>query len=71
MITGKSYVNESDFKAPVPGEETNNASVVCLDLPRPLAPVLDGSVLARVDAGDGHFQRFGISMLLWYHPGGF
>ena len=76
VITGKSYVNESDFKVLVPGEEADNASVVYLDLTRPLAPALDGSVRlgwprAEADVGDAYFQRFGISMLLRYRPGGF
>ena len=76
VITGKSYVNESDFKVLVPGEEADNASVIYLDLTRPLAPALDGSVRlgwtrAEADVGDAYFQRFGISMLLRYRPGGF
>ena len=76
VITGKSYVNESDFKVLIPGEEADNASVVYLDLARPLAQDLDGSVRlgwtrAEADVGNAYFQRFGVSMLLRYRPGGF
>lgn len=63
-------------KVLVPGEEVNNALVVYLDLARPFAPALDGSVRlgwtrAEADVGDSYFQRFGISMLLRCHPNGF
>jgi hypothetical protein len=56
--------------------QADNASVVYLDLALPLAPALDGSVRlgwtrAEADVGNAYFQRFGISMLLWYRPGGF
>lgn len=76
VVTGKSYVNQSDFKVLVPGEEADNASVVYLDLARPLALGLDASLRlgwtrAEADVGNAYFQRFGASMLLRYRPGGF
>ena len=75
VVTGKSYVNQSDFKVLVPGEEADNASVVYLDLARPLALGLDASLRlgwtrAEADVGNAYFQRFGLSMLLRYRPGG-
>ena len=71
IITTKSYVNESDFKVLVPGEEADNASVFYLDLARPLAVVVDGSLRlgwtrAEADVGDAYFRRFGLSVLLRY-----
>ncbi|MSR36644.1 MAG: hypothetical protein EXR95_08385 [Gemmatimonadetes bacterium] len=76
VVTGKSYVNQSDFKVLVPGEEADNASVVYLDLARPVALGLDASLRlgwtrAEADVNDAYFQRFGVSMLLRYRPGGF
>ena len=76
IITTKSYVNESDFKVLVPGEEADNASVFYLDLARPLAVAVDGSLRlgwtrAEADVGDAYFRRFGLSVLLRYRPGAF
>lgn len=76
VLTAKSYVYESDFKLLVPGEEADNASVLYLDLARPLAPALDGSLRlgwtrAEAGVGDAYFQRFGLSLLLRYRPGPF
>ena len=72
--TQKAYVRESEFKLLVPGEEADNASVLYLDLARPLATALDGSLRlgwtrAEADVGNAYFQRFGLSMLLRYRPG--
>jgi hypothetical protein len=74
--TEKEYVNKSDFKVLVPGEEADNASVIYLDLSRPVALGLDASLRlgwtrAEADVGNAYFQRFGMSMLLRYRPGGF
>ena len=76
VLTAKSYVNESDFKVLVPGEEADNASVLYLDLARAIARGVDGSVRlgwtrAEADVGDAYFQRFGVSMQLRYRPGAF
>lgn len=76
VVTAKSYVNETDFKLLVPGEEADNASVVYLDLARPVTPGIDGSLRlgwtrAEADVGDAYFQRFGVSLQLRYRPGTF
>lgn len=76
VLTRKSYVNQSDFKVLVPGEEADNASVVYVDLSRAIARGMDGSVRmgwtrAEADVGDAYFQRFGVSMLVRYRPGSF
>ena len=76
VLTAKSYVNESDFKVLVPGEEADNASVLYLDLARSLAPAVDASLrlgwtCTEADVGDAYFQRFGASMLVRYRPGPF
>ena len=60
VVTAKSYVNETDFKLLVPGEEADNASVVYLDLARPFTPGIDGSLRlgwtrAEADVGDAYF----------------
>jgi hypothetical protein len=76
VITAKSYVSQTEFTLLVPGEEADNASVLYLDLARPLALGLDGSVRlgwtrAEADVGDQYFQRFGASLQLRYRPAGF
>jgi hypothetical protein len=76
VLTAKSYVNETEFKVLVPGEEADAASVLYLDLSRAIARGIDGSLRlgwtrAEVDVGDAYFQRFGVSMLLRYRPGSF
>jgi hypothetical protein len=76
VLTEKSYVNESDFKVLVPGEEADNASVLYLDLSRAIVRGIDGSVRvgwtrAEADVGNAYFQRFGVSMLLRYRPTSF
>lgn len=76
VVTAKSYVSQSDFKVLVPGEEADNASVVYLDVARPIALGLDGSIRfgwtrAEAEVGDQYFQRFGASLQLRYRPRGF
>ena len=76
VVTAKSYVSQTDFKVLVPGEEADNASVLYLDLARPLALGLDGSLRlgwtrAEADVGDQYFQRFGASLQLRYRPEAF
>jgi hypothetical protein len=73
VLTAKSYVNESDFKVLVAGEEADNASVLYLDLSRAIVRGIDGSLRmgwtrAEAEVGDAYFQRFGVSMLLRYRP---
>jgi hypothetical protein len=73
VITGKSYVQESDFARLVPGEEADNASIAYLQLTRPLAANLDGAVRfgwtrAETDIGDAYYQRFGSSVQFNYRP---
>jgi hypothetical protein len=73
VLTTKSYVNETDFKVLVPGEEADNASVVYLDLARPIAADLDASLRlgwtrAEADVRDSYFERLGVSVLLRYRP---
>jgi hypothetical protein len=73
VVTGKSYVSKSPFARLVPGEEADNASVVYLDVNRPLAPNLDASVRfgfsrGETDIGDAYFQRYGASFFLNYRP---
>lgn len=73
VVTGKSYVSNLPFARLVPGEEADNASVVYLDVNRPLAPDLDASVRfgysrGETDIGDAYFQRYGVSFFLNYRP---
>lgn len=73
VVTGKSYVSKTPFARLVPGEEADNASVVYLDVNRPLAPNLDASVRfgfsrGETDIGDAYFQRYGMSFFLNYRP---
>jgi hypothetical protein len=73
VVTGKSYVSKTPFARLVPGEEADNASVVYLDVNRPLAPNLDASVRfgfsrGETDIGDAYFQRYGVSFFLNYRP---
>lgn len=73
VVTGKSYVSRTPFARLVPGEEADNASVVYLDVNRPLAPNLDASVRfgfsrGETDIGDAYVQRYGMSFFLNYRP---
>lgn len=72
-ITGKRYLTASPFARLVPGEEADNASLVYLQVSRPLAPNLDGAVRfgwtrAETEIGDSYFQRYGASVLLNFRP---
>jgi hypothetical protein len=72
-LTNKRYVTKTDFARLVPGEEADNASVVYLELARPIMINLDGAVRlgwnrAETDIGDSYFERYGLSVLLRYRP---
>ena len=72
-LTDKSYVTKTDFARLVPGEEADNASVVYLEVARPLLVNLDGAVRlgwtrAETDIGDSYYQRYGATVLLRYRP---
>jgi hypothetical protein len=73
VLTGKSYVVDTEFARLVPGEEADNASVVFLDVNRPIYPGLDaalrfGFTRAETDIGDAYFRRYGMSFFLNYRP---
>jgi hypothetical protein len=72
-LTDKRYVTETDYARLVPGEEADNASVVYLELARPMMVNLDGAIRlgwtrAETDIGDSYFERYGLSLLLRYRP---
>jgi hypothetical protein len=72
-LTDKRYVTKTDFARLVPGEEADNASVIYLELARPIMVNLDGAVRlgwnrAETDIGDSYFERYGLSVLLRYRP---
>jgi hypothetical protein len=72
-FTAKSYVEETEFARLVPGEEADNASVVFLDVGRPVTVDLDATVRlgwtrAETDIGDSYYERIGVSLLLNYRP---
>jgi hypothetical protein len=72
-LTDKRYVTETDFARLVPGEEADNASVIYLELARPLMVNLDGALRlgwnrAETDIGDSYFERYGVTVLLRYRP---
>jgi len=74
-ITEKWYKTQTDFARLVPGEEADNASVVYLELARPLLVNLDGAVRfgwnrAETDIGNAYFERYGATVLLRYRPWG-
>lgn len=73
VVTGKSYVDETPFARLVPGEEADNASVVYLDINRPVSSQLDaalrfGFTRAETDIGNSYFRRYGLSVLMSYRP---
>jgi hypothetical protein len=73
VLTGKSYVHETDFARLVPGEEADNASIAYLQFVRPLASNLDGAVRfgwtrAETDIGRAYYRRFGGSVQFNYRP---
>lgn len=73
VLTGKSYVQDTEFARLVPGEEADNASIVYLDLTRQLADNLDttlrlGWTRAETDIGDSYYERYGATLLFNYRP---
>ncbi len=73
LLTGKSYVHETDFARLVPGEEADNASVAFVQLARAVASNLDaalrlGWTRAETDIADAYYQRFGLSLRMHYRP---
>ncbi len=73
VLTAKRYVTKTDFARLVPGEEADNASVVYLEVVRPLFVNLDGAVRfawnrAETDIGDAYFERFGATFLVRFRP---
>lgn len=73
VLTAKRYVTKTDFARLVPGEEADNASVVYLEVVRPLFPNLDGALRfawnrAETDIGGSYFERFGATFLVRYRP---
>jgi hypothetical protein len=72
-LTDKEYLTQTEFARLVPGEEADNASVVYLEMARPLMVNLDGALRfgwnrAESDIGDSYFERFGATFLLRYRP---
>jgi hypothetical protein len=72
-LTTKSYLTETEFAQLVPGEEADNASVVYVEISRPLWLNLDGALRlgwtrAETNIGDSYFERFGASFLFRYRP---
>lgn len=73
VLTGKTYVHETEFARLVPGEEADNASIAYLQVVRALAVNLDGAVRfgwarAETDIGSAYYRRFGLSVQLNYRP---
>lgn len=74
-LTEKWYKAKTDFARLVPGEEADNASVVYLEVARPLLVNLDGALRfgwnrAETDIGNAYFERYGATFLLRYRPWG-
>jgi len=72
-ITGKSYLEPTEFARLVPGEEADNASLFYLQVSRPISENLDGALRfgwtrAETDIGDAYFQRYGATFLLNFRP---
>ena len=75
VLTAKSYVHETAFARLVPGEEADNASIAYVQLARPVAQNLDGTVRvgwtrAETDIGSSYYRRFGLSVGFNYRPRG-
>jgi hypothetical protein len=75
LLTWKAYVHQTQFARLVPGEEADNASVVHLDLIRPLASNLNatlrfGWTRAETDIGNSYYNRVGTSLLFNFRPAG-
>jgi hypothetical protein len=72
-LTDKRYVTKTDFARLVPGEEADNASVIYLELVRPIMVNLNAAVRlgwnrAETDIGGSYFERYGLTVLLRYRP---
>ena len=75
VVTGKSYLFETEFVRLVPGEEADNASQGYLTLSRPVAANLDaalqfGWTRAETDVGAQYYERYGVTVLFRYRPNG-
>jgi len=73
LVTGKSYVQESEFARLVPGEEADNASILYVDVSKAIRSNLDatlrfGWTRAETDIGDSYFERRGATFLLNFRP---
>ena len=73
VLNGKSYFTATEFARLIPGEEADNASVVYVQVDRPLATNLTGAVRlgwtrAETDIGNAYFQRYGGTFFLRYRP---
>jgi hypothetical protein len=72
-LTAKRYLAKSSYAQLVPGEEADNASVVYLEITRPVFENLDGAIRfgwtrAETDIGDSYYERLGGSFLFRYRP---
>jgi len=73
VLTAKRYVTRTEFARLVPGEEADNASVVYLEVVRPIFVNLDGAVRfawnrAETDIGGAYFERLGATFLVRFRP---
>ena len=72
-LTAKSYIEDTDFARLVPGEEADNASVLFLDVNRPIADNLGATLRfgwsrAETDIGDSYYERWGATLLFNFRP---
>jgi len=72
-LTAKDYLVDTEYAQLVPGEEADNASVVYLEVARPLVVKLDGALRfgwnrGETDIGDEYYERFGATVLFRYRP---
>ncbi len=72
-LTAKDYLTDTGDALLIPGEEADNASVVYLEVSRPLFLNLDGALRfgwtrAERNIGDEYYERFGTSLLFRYRP---
>lgn len=75
ILTGKRYVEETEFARLVPGEEADNASVLFVDVGRSVASNLDatlrlGWTRAETDIGEAFYERVGLGVLFNFRPFG-
>jgi hypothetical protein len=73
VFTGKSYVYSLPFARLVAGEEAENASLLYLELSRPVVLNLDaalrgGWTKAETEIGESYYERYGVSFVLRYRP---